>query len=101
MAALLKVTFTLDTDTIHRLEDAASQLALPKSQVVREAIADFHDRLGRLSEKERTTMLRAFDEFVPRIAPRSANDVARELAEIRQTRKAGRRKSTGRKHTAA
>ena len=51
--ATTKVTFTLDRATIARIQQAASSLALPKSQVVREAIAEFSERIGRLSERER------------------------------------------------
>jgi predicted DNA-binding protein len=35
-----EVTFTLDAETVHRIEDAAERLAKPKSQIVREAVAD-------------------------------------------------------------
>jgi predicted transcriptional regulator len=89
--ASTKVTFTLDEATLQRLEDAATQLVMPKSEVVREAIQEFHDRLGRLSERERLSMLRAFDEFVPRILSRSPADADREIAEIRRARKSGGR----------
>jgi len=89
----LKVTFTLDAQTIERLETAADRLALPKSEVVREAIAEFYDRLGRLSEKERSALLRTFDEVVPRIAPRPAAEVDREVAQIRQARRSGGRRT--------
>ena len=96
MATTVKVTFTLDRTSIQRLEDAADRLRVAKSEVVREAILDFHDRLGRLSERERTAMLRTFDELVARIPKRSARAVDRELAEVRRARKAGgRRKPSG------
>jgi predicted transcriptional regulator len=44
--ATTKVTFTLDEETVHRIDDAAVHLAKPKSQVVREAVADYHSRIG-------------------------------------------------------
>lgn len=88
-----KVTFTLDDATVQRLQDAATRLALPKSEVVREAITEFHDRIGRLSERERVQMLRTFDELVPKIKPRSRAAVDGELAEVRQARRAGGRRS--------
>jgi predicted transcriptional regulator len=50
MAKSTKVTFTLDDATIIRLSDAAQRLAIPKSEVVREAIQDYHASIGRLSE---------------------------------------------------
>jgi predicted nucleic acid-binding protein len=67
MGMVSKVTFTLDAETVHKIGDAAERLAKPKSQVVREAVADYHSRMGRLSEKERRRMLRVFDTLVPRI----------------------------------
>jgi hypothetical protein len=91
--ATTKVTFTLDRVSIDRLQDAAERLAVAKSEIVREAIMEFHERLGRLSDKERSKMLSAFDELVPRIPERSAAAVDRELAEVRRARKAsGRRR---------
>lgn len=91
--ATTKVTFTLDHATIERLRNAADRLAVPKSEVVREAIMEFHDRLGRLSDRERSAMLRTFDQVVPGIASRSAAAVNRELAAVRQVRKAGGRRT--------
>jgi metal-responsive CopG/Arc/MetJ family transcriptional regulator len=98
--ASIKVTFTLDTKTIERLEGAADKLAIPKSEVVRDAIAEFYDRIGRLSERERTALLRTFDEVVPRIAPRSRKDVVRELADIRRSRRTGGRRTLAEQHPA-
>lgn len=91
--ASVKVTFTLDSATITRLQDAASRLALPKSEVVREAISEFHDRIGRLSDRERTRLLRAFDELVPKIPARPMREVQKELNSLRQSRRLGARRS--------
>ena len=91
--ATTKVTFTLDRISMDRLQDAADRLAMAKSEVVREAIMEFHDKIGRLSDRERSKMLKAFDELVPRIPKRSAAEVDAELAEVRRARKAaGRRR---------
>ena len=90
-----KVTFTLDEPTIRRLDYAAQRLGRPKSQVVREAIHEYSDRIGRLSERERLRMLEAFDELVPAIPARPQADVARELRAIRQARRGGGRRSGG------
>jgi len=62
--ATIKVTFTLDQATIARLQDAATCMTMPKSEVVRAAIADYYDRIGRLSEGERLRILRILDELV-------------------------------------
>jgi hypothetical protein len=90
--ATTKVTFTLDQATISRLEEAATRLTMPKSEVVRAAIAEYYDRIGRLSERERLRLLRAFDELVPRIPARSAAEVDRELKSVRRARRAGGRR---------
>jgi predicted transcriptional regulator len=91
--AASKVTFTLDDETIERLKATAERLAKPKSEVVREAIRDFSDRTGRLSERERQRLLEAFDRLVPAIPRRPLRDVERELAELRRARRAGGRRS--------
>jgi predicted transcriptional regulator len=93
MAKSTKVTFTLDDATIIRLNDAAQRLAIPKSEVVREAIQDYHARIGRLSEAERRRMLADFDRLVPLIPDRPLAEVKRELDEIRAARRRGSQKS--------
>lgn len=65
---VVKVTFTLDDDTVAKLQDAAERLSKPKSEVVREAVLDYHSRIGRLSEQERSRMLRVLDEYLKRPA---------------------------------
>ena len=92
MAMSTKVTFTLDEATIRRLNDAAQRLAIPKSEVVREAIQDYHARIGRLSEAERRRMLADFDRLVPLIPARPPAEVKRELNSIRAARRRGGRK---------
>ncbi len=91
MATTTKMTFTLDQTAVNQLQDASARLAMPKSEIVREAILEFHGRIGRLGERERSNMLRAFDELVPKIPARPAAEVDQELAEIRQARRAGGR----------
>jgi len=91
--ASTKMTFTLDQQTVTRLQEAAERLALPKSEVVREAIHEFFDRMGRLSDRERLKMLRTFDAVVSRIPDRGVRGVERELREIRQARKTGGRRT--------
>jgi hypothetical protein len=91
--ATTKVTFTLDEETIARLRAMAERLALPKSEVVREAIRDFGDRAGRVSGRERRRLLETFDRVVPAIPVRPLRDVERELAELRRARRVGGRQS--------
>ena len=96
-----KLTFTLDPETVQRLGHAAEQLEIPKSAVVREAIAEFYERLGHLSARQKSALLRTFDEVVPGIPERSGEDVDRELAEVRHARKAGGRRTAVEKNRPA
>ena len=81
-----------DQATIARLQEAATRMTMPKSEVVRAAIAEYYDKIGRLSERERLRLLRAFDELMPSIPERSAAEVDRELRSIRRARRAGGRR---------
>lgn len=93
---MIKVTFTLDDETVAYLERAASRLSMPKSQVVREAIRLYGNQMGRTTEEERDRLLAAFDEVSPRIPDRPRGEVEAELEEIRRARRAGGRRSGGR-----
>jgi hypothetical protein len=92
-----KVTFTLDAETVHRIEDAAEILDKPKSQIVREAVADYHGRIGRLSERERLRLLKIFDTLAPLVPARPQHEVDEELKEIRRARRSGGRLSPSEK----
>lgn len=91
--ASIKVTFTLDEATVTRLARAARRLDKPKSQVVREAIREYSDRIGHLSEQERLRMLRVFDDVVGRIPKRPAAEVDDEIRSLREARRGGGRRS--------
>ncbi len=91
-----KATFTLDDATIRRLQSAAERLDLPKSQIIRDAVADFHERIGRLSETERQRQLRVIRELVPSIPSRPLREVEKEIAEVRAARRTGGRAGTRR-----
>jgi hypothetical protein len=92
---MVKVTFTLDDRTVSRLRQAAARANKPQSQVVREAVNDYADRVGRLSESERIRTLATLDAIVKRKPIRTAADVDRELRSIRSARRSG-----GRRHRA-
>lgn len=92
---MVKVTFTLDDATVTRLRQAAARVGRPQSQVVREAVKDYADRLGKLSEEERVRLLEVFDTVIPVIPARPVARVDAELRATRRTRRAGgRRRST-------
>lgn len=89
--AMKKVTFTLDDSTLRKLETTAGRLQKAKSDVVREAIADYAERAGRLSEGERRRLLLALDHGLTAIAPRPASEVASEIEDVSKARRAGGR----------
>ena len=89
---MVKVTFTLDDATVATLRRSAERLRKPQSEVVREAIADYGARVGRLSERERLHLLGVFDDLVPTLPKRPSRAVDAELAEIRAARRAGGRR---------
>src|SRR2546428_12887236 len=86
---MVKVTFTLDDQTVATLRRTAARLDKAQSQVVREAVRDYADRVGRLSERERVRMLAALDAIVRRRPTRTSGEVDRELREIRAARRSG------------
>jgi hypothetical protein len=90
---MVKVTFTLDEKTVAKLGEASRQLVKPKSEVVREAVNEYHARMGRLSEQERKRILRALNELAPLVPNRTRADVDRELLAIRLARRAGGRRT--------
>jgi metal-responsive CopG/Arc/MetJ family transcriptional regulator len=90
---MVKVTFTLDEKTIAKLEEAARHLVKPKSEVVREAVHEYHARMGRLNEQERQRILRALHELAPLVPKRTQAHVDREVQEIRLARRAGGRRT--------
>jgi predicted transcriptional regulator len=90
---MVKVTFTLDEKTVAKLDQASGQLIKAKSEIVREAINEYHARMGRLGEEERKRILRALDELAPLVPKRPRAAVDRELLEIRQSRRLGGRRT--------
>jgi len=88
-----KVTYTFDDETIQRIEQLAGKLGMSRSRVVREAVAEYAARVGRLSASERSRLLKLMDDLMRRPPTRSAAAVDRELAALRAARKGWGRKS--------
>jgi len=93
---MVKVTFTLDDETVGCLRDTARRLEQAQSAVVRAAIRDYSSRVGRPSERERRRLLRVLDDVIARLPDRMPARVRAELAEIRASRRHG-----GRRHSVA
>jgi predicted transcriptional regulator len=91
---MVKMTFTLDDETVAALRQASERLAKPQSVIVREAIREYGARAGRLNEEERRRMLRSIDAVLTQPATRTVAAVERELRELRDSRRRGGRRST-------
>lgn len=90
---MVKVTFTLDEETIARLNETAERLSKPKSEVVREAIKGYRGISDRLSDAERERMLKVAREYALLPPTRSSAETDRELREIRAARRSGGRRT--------
>ena len=89
---MAKVTFTVDDETVRTLRTMSERLGKPQSMVVREAVAEYGARAGRLTEAERRRLLAAMDAMIKRPPTRSQADVDRELKESRRARRHGGRR---------
>jgi len=93
---MVKVTFTLDDETVARLRRIAQRARKPQSLVVREAIAEYAARGERLTEDERALALKAYDALAPAVRRRPPAEIARELRELRSARRSGGRRTAAR-----
>jgi predicted transcriptional regulator len=87
MASMVKVTFTLDDQTVERLRRTAARLGKPQSHVVREAVREYETRSARLSDEERRRLLDVVDRLRKEPPTRTAADVDAELASLRGARR--------------
>jgi predicted transcriptional regulator len=97
MADMVKVTFTLDDQTVERLRRTASRLAKPQSYVVREAVREYEARSLKLSDEERARMLGIVDRMLQEPPTRTAAEVDAELGDIRASRRRWGRRRSGRR----
>jgi hypothetical protein len=89
---MVKVTFTLDQETVDAIRAIAVRKNKPQSLVVREAVAAYACLEDRLDDAERARRLRLLDELARRPRTRPTSDVDSELREIRRARRAGWRR---------
>lgn len=89
---MVKVTFTLDDETVDRIRALARQRGKPQSLVVREAVEAYATREEKLSDAERARRVQVIDALLARPRTRPQADVKKELHEIRRTRRAGWRR---------
>ena len=90
---MVKMTFTLDDDTVAKLKRAATRFDKPQSWVVREAVADYAAKSDMLTPEEKARMLAALGRLRQAPIEKTSAEVDREIAEIRASRRAaGRRR---------
>ena len=90
---MVKMTFTLDEETVGKLRAAAARVKKPQSQVVREAVQQYYERSDKLTPEERERKLRIMDEILRQPPTRPQEEVDAELAEIRRARRRWGRRS--------
>ena len=88
---MVKVTFTLDEATVKTLAETAARRRIPKSQAIREAIADYSGKETRMSDAERERKLAVIRSIMASPPTRPQAEVEKELAELRRARRHGGR----------
>jgi predicted transcriptional regulator len=89
---MVRVTFSLDDETVEAIRRTAARLKKPQSQVVREAVADYAARSDSLSAGEQRRLLDALDRLRAAAPTRSGRAVDAELTDLRRARRAGGRR---------
>jgi predicted transcriptional regulator len=90
---MVKMTFSLDQDTVDRLRRASARLGMAQSHIVREAVAEYAERVDRLSERERLHLLGILEGLDRAPVTRGARSVDDELRAVRAARRTGGRRS--------
>jgi hypothetical protein len=86
---MVKVTFTLDEETVQRLRKMAERSKKPQSLIVREAVAHYAAREDKLTDEEREHKLRILRELGAQLPTRPQKEVDRELRDLRRSRRTG------------
>ena len=94
-AGMVKATFSVDEETFRILKRTAERLGKSQSLVVREAVAEYAARAGRLTDAERRQMVKIVDALMKEPPTRPGGAVEMEIREIRRARRHG-----GRQHPA-
>ena len=90
---MVKMTFTVDEQTVDLLRRLAARMKKKQSVVFREAIRDYSERADRLSNEERERMLAVVDRMMARKATRPQTEVDAEIRDIRAARATGGRRT--------
>lgn len=86
---MVKVTFTLDEETVGTLRKMAERTRKPQSLVVREAVAHYAAKEDKLTPEEQVRVLRVLDELGSKLPTKPREEVDRELRDLRRSRRTG------------
>jgi predicted transcriptional regulator len=87
--ASVKVTFTLDEETIGRLALLSKETRQPKSAVVRDAIERRFAERGRMSAERQAYLLSLIEKWKKEPPLRTESQIEAEVRGIRRARRAG------------
>jgi predicted transcriptional regulator len=90
---MVKVTFTVDEETVETLRRIAARQNRPQSAVFREAVKNYAESADRLNDDERRHMLAVLDRVRNRRPSRTDSEVKAEIAAIRADRRKGGRRT--------
>lgn len=88
----IKVTYTLDDETVAKIRLAATRTNKPQSAIVREAVAHYAADRDRPGPEDIRRKLRILDAIMAMPPTRTTRAVDRELLELRKSRRAGWRR---------
>ena len=86
---MVKLTFSLDQQTVDLLRHAAERSRKPQSLIVREAIVQYAGREEKLSAEDQERLLAVVHRMKNRPATRSQAEVESELKDVRRARRTG------------
>lgn len=89
---MAKFTFVFDDETARTLRATAARLGKSQSLVVREAVAEYGARAGKLTDAERRRLLGTIDALMQRTPVRDRRTVRTEIQAVRRARRQGGRK---------
>lgn len=89
---MAKFTFVFDDTTARTLRATAARLGKSQSLVVREAVAEYGARAGKLTDAERRRLLGTIDTLMRRTPVRDRRTVRTEIQAVRRARRQGGRK---------
>jgi hypothetical protein len=92
MADMVKVTYTLDEETVSTIRAVARRRKKPQSLIVREAVTAYAAQEEKLADAERARRIQVIDALLAQPRTRPQVEVERELRDLRRSRRLGWRR---------